>query len=104
MSDGYTPTEDLAIGGETMDSLIVSAEIEQLTEEISKITTAKESGPAGIINQIRQESLEKDDQTVSTKAGSDQGIRSRFSDDQVIIVLQCYRGCKLWVSNGRRSG
>lgn len=62
MSGGQTPTDDLVFGGDTMDSLIMTTEVEELAEEISNASlSAQASTSTGIINQIRQESLEKDD-------------------------------------------
>lgn len=61
-------------GGDTMDSIIMTAEVEELAEEIASLEKPSTSG--GIIHQIRQESLEKDDQDGSeheSTHGSDHG-------------------------------
>lgn len=62
MSEGQIPTDELVFGGDTMDSLIMTTEVEELAEEISNTTLSpRPSTSTGIIHQIRQDSLEKDD-------------------------------------------
>lgn len=99
MSDGQTPTEDqLVFGGDTMDSLIMTAEVEELAEEISNTTLSpKPDTSTGKIHQIRQESLEKDD-TQADDQQSDQG--SNQESDRGSIITKSSSFCSATGDSG----
>lgn len=98
MSEGRTPTEDLVFGGDAIDSVLMTAEVDELAHEISNTTLSpKPSTSGGIIHQIRQESIEKDDQQLDDQQ-SDHG--SNQESDRGSVMTKSSSFCSATGDSG----